>query len=82
MFASAIVPLLFSVAYDVSGTFTAGSMLCIAALLALISVSALIKQPLDIVPRRWSGPLEAKSSLNLFFARGAAGLRHRNIGNK
>ena len=52
VFASAIGPLLFSVAYDVSGTFTAGPMLCIAALLALILVSALIKQPLDIAPRR------------------------------
>ena len=52
VFASAIGPLLFSVAYDVSGTFTAGPMLCFAALLALILVSALIKQPLDIAPRR------------------------------
>ena len=45
VFASAIVPLLLSVAYDVSGTFTAGPMLCIAALQASILVSALIKQP-------------------------------------
>ena len=52
VFASAIGPLLFSVACDVSDAFTAGQMLCIAALLALILDSALIKQTLDIAPRR------------------------------
>ena len=52
VFASAIGPLLFSFAHDVLDTFTAGPMLCTAALLALILVSALIKQPLDIALRR------------------------------
>ena len=52
VFASAIGPLLFSVACDVSDAFTAGQMLCSAALLALILDSALIKQTLDIAPRR------------------------------
>ena len=52
VFASAIGPLLFSVAYDASGTFTAGPMLCIVVLLALLIVTVFVKQPLDSVPTR------------------------------
>jgi cyanate permease len=52
VFASAIGPLLFSLAYDLTGTFTAGPVLCIVGLLALFTVSASVKQPLDITPSR------------------------------
>jgi cyanate permease len=52
VFASAIGPLLFSVAYDASGTFAAGPMLCIVGLLALLMVTVFVKQPLDSAPER------------------------------
>jgi cyanate permease len=52
VFASAIGPLLFSVAYDASGTFAAGPMLCIVGLLALLMVTVFVKQPLDSAPAR------------------------------
>ena len=52
LFASVIGPLLFSVAYDASGTFAAGPMLCIVGLLALLMVTVFVKQPLDSAPLR------------------------------
>lgn len=52
VFASAIGPLLFSLAYDITGTFAAGPVLSIVALLALFMAAALIPQPLDRVPDR------------------------------
>ena len=52
VFASAIGPLLFSVAYDLTGTFSAGPVLCIVGLVALFALSASVKQPLDIAPNR------------------------------
>jgi MFS-type transporter involved in bile tolerance (Atg22 family) len=52
VFASAIGPLLFSVAYDITGTFAAGPMLSIAALLVLFVTAAVVPQPLDRVPNR------------------------------
>lgn len=54
VFASAIGPVLFSLAYDLTGTFTAGSMLVIVGLMPLLAVSAIIKQPLDTVPQHSS----------------------------
>ena len=52
VFASAIGPLLFSVAYDITGTFAAGPMLSIAALLVIFVTAAVVPQPLDRVPNR------------------------------
>ena len=52
VFASAIGPLLFSVAFDMTGTFAAGPVLCILALVVLFVVAVLTPQPLDQVPRR------------------------------
>ena len=52
VFASAIGPLLFSLAYDLTGTFSAGPILCIFALVLLFTVSVSVKQPLDIAPNR------------------------------
>ena len=52
VFASAIGPVLFSVAYDITGTFTTGPMLSIVILLVLFVASVLVKQPLDNIPQR------------------------------
>lgn len=52
VFASAIGPLLFSLAFDITGTFAAGPMLSIAALAALFAAAAMIPQPLDQAPNR------------------------------
>ena len=52
VFASSIGPLLFSLAYDLTGTFAAGPVLCIFGLVALFTVSAGVKQPLDVAPNR------------------------------
>ena len=52
VFASAIGPVLFSVAYDTTGTFTTGPMLSIVILLVLFVASVLVKQPLDNIPQR------------------------------
>jgi cyanate permease len=52
VFASAIGPLLFSLAYDLTGTFSAGPILCIFALVLLFTVCVSVKQPLDIAPNR------------------------------
>jgi hypothetical protein len=43
---------LFSVAYDITGTFTTGPMLSIVILLVLFVASVLVKQPLDNIPQR------------------------------
>ena len=52
VFASAIGPLLFSLAFDHTGTFAAGPLMCIAALVALFVVCLFIPQPLDAPPSR------------------------------
>ena len=52
VFASAIGPLLFSLAFDITGTFAAGPMLSIMALVALFAAVFFIKQPLDVIPQR------------------------------
>jgi cyanate permease len=48
--ASAIGPLLFSLAFDSTGTFAAGPLMCIAALVSLFVVCLIIPQPLDAPP--------------------------------
>jgi OFA family oxalate/formate antiporter-like MFS transporter len=52
VFASAIGPLLFSLAFDRTGTFAAGPLMCIAALVALFVVCLFVPQPLDTPPSR------------------------------
>ena len=52
VFASAIGPLLFSLAFDITGTFAAGPMLSIVALVGLFVAALVIPQPLDQLPKR------------------------------
>lgn len=52
VFASAIGPLLFSLAFDITGTFAAGPILSIVALVLLLLAAAVIPQPLDQLPNR------------------------------
>ena len=49
---SAIGPLLFSLAFDITGTFAAGPMLSIVALVGLFVAALVIPQPLDQLPKR------------------------------
>ena len=49
VFARAVGRLLFSVAYDASGTFAEGPMLCVVGLFALM-VTVFVKQPLGLAP--------------------------------
>ena len=51
VFASAVGPVAFSVAYDVFATFTAAAIGCGVGLLVLVVASVVIRQPLDIAPR-------------------------------
>ena len=50
VFASAIGPVLFSVAQEQLGTFTSAAIGCLAGLVALLIVSVLVRQPRDIAP--------------------------------
>jgi cyanate permease len=52
VFASAIGPLLFSLAFDITGTFASGPMLSIVALMGLFVAALVIPQPLDQLPKR------------------------------
>lgn len=52
VFASAIGPLLFSLAFDLTGSFAAGPMLTILALALLFFLTLVIRQPLDVIPKR------------------------------
>lgn len=48
--ASAIGPVLFSLALDVFGTFNAAAYVCIACLIALLLAALVIRQPRDLLP--------------------------------
>lgn len=52
VFASAIGPVLSSLTYDITGTFTTGPMLSIVILPVLLVASVLVKQLLDNIPQR------------------------------
>ena len=76
LFASVIGPLLFSVAYDASGTFAAGPMMCIVCLL----VTVFVKQPLDSAPER--RPCALSDQWSFADLTPLTNTVDRNIGNK
>jgi len=50
VFASAIGPLLFSLAFDWTGSFAGGPIICLVALMGLLLASLVLRQPHDQVP--------------------------------